>query len=362
MPSPYLQSILSAIQHFDIDQLDFLLNDTYTYQDTTKDVFLAAFKKVFAQFNNDGDTALNYTAGACGSKSCGNCGKRGYRFVGNHSNSYINLIFEELEGDVKDIFECYSFNSLTEEDTLTYRISLDIRHDDNVEYVKTPHYWRLRNAAQAAYEEMVTTPPMAVNMDDIEYWLAKHKITYQDIGGYDIFKPKMNWSDFLEFYDDLTKLSAFITTHRKEIVESTAAINLLDGEEMLLDWLIKYEHLENEIPFSLKYGKYALEANSTSSGNVIISDVGINKLRMFLDFYDKQSNAMLEKYSIYTGAERMEVLNSLDGPEYKFIYSIRFHLDKRQEAREMGVEIGLYLDHDTENANENSPPPPEDLK
>ncbi|MBN2894048.1 MAG: hypothetical protein JXL97_19415, partial [Bacteroidales bacterium] len=95
MTSPnYLKSILHSFTQMKIHQLRYLLKDEYTYQETTKEIFLNEVESIFEAYRNSGDTELLLYPGVCNSKTCGNCGKMGYRFVGNFSKNHMDLIFE----------------------------------------------------------------------------------------------------------------------------------------------------------------------------------------------------------------------------------------------------------------------------
>src|SRR5690554_3883593 len=108
--SGYIQTILKAFTTMDIDTLHLHLKD-YSYQDTTKAVFLRELENVFVNFKQAGDTELFIYEGHCIGKSCSNCGKKGYRFVGNHSKGYLDMIFETEGDDILDIYSCAIFKS-----------------------------------------------------------------------------------------------------------------------------------------------------------------------------------------------------------------------------------------------------------
>ena len=69
-----------------------------------KPVFLQKIDTVFAEFKDSGDTILNSYQGMCVSGDCNNRLCSGFKFVGNVSNKYINLIFKQKNGSVYDIF------------------------------------------------------------------------------------------------------------------------------------------------------------------------------------------------------------------------------------------------------------------
>jgi hypothetical protein len=112
----HFDAVLYFIQSLDIEMVDLLLDDTLTYQDMNKDIFVNKLDDLFIEFIEGGDTflkttiQLDTTNGFCGSAVC--CFKcMGFSFVGNKSGNFIDLIFEIEEGKVIDIFECTYFKT-----------------------------------------------------------------------------------------------------------------------------------------------------------------------------------------------------------------------------------------------------------
>src|SRR5680860_1481225 len=166
----YLQSILHYFTIMDIDRLRYFLKDEYTYEETTKEIFLNEIESIFEAHRNSGDTELLLYPGVCAGKTCENCGKKGFRYVGNKSKNYMDLIFEIEEDDIKDIFSCGEFKSNAEISGLKTRASIYIHLDDRVSFKKTPEYWTKVYAAQDAYNELITTPPRTLDFDEFKYW------------------------------------------------------------------------------------------------------------------------------------------------------------------------------------------------
>ena len=109
--SSYIQSIFSFFKALDIVNLRLHLKDQYTYQETTKDIFLDKVESLFLELKNCGDTALSVYEGSCSDKRCNNCSKNGFRFVGNISGNYFDLIFVVEGDDITNIFNCEEFET-----------------------------------------------------------------------------------------------------------------------------------------------------------------------------------------------------------------------------------------------------------
>ncbi len=346
MPSTYIETILNCFTTLDIEKLRFYLKEEYSYQDTTKEVFLNEIGKIFDAHKNSGDTALLIYSGKCAGETCGNCGKGGYRFVGNHSKNYLSLIFIEDGDDIQDIFTCSEFKTDANPGELSGEASMFIHRDDMVDFDKTPEYWAKVNSAETAYNEIVTTPPTTLDFEQMQYWLSKHSFTNAKIGTWDIFEGPMRWTDFSRLYSQLQELSEYMLGNEKELREARRQFRSVKEEE-LIKWLLKYEALHEKAPFDFKYGiaeageKYVLE---NVSNPILFSGEHFCEIFGFLNSYYKHHWELIEKYSIYTEEEVSEIYNdekyhgSIDD-----INSLRFHLEKRKEAKELGIELPLFL-------------------
>lgn len=103
-----VEAILYFLQRLDIDMVSSVLEDTRTYQDFAKPLFIKKLDNALDKFIEAGDTYLNRYKGSCDSKSCNyNC--KGYSFIGNNSGNYFDLIIEVKDELVNDIYECLSF-------------------------------------------------------------------------------------------------------------------------------------------------------------------------------------------------------------------------------------------------------------
>lgn len=126
----YIQSILNFFTSMDINSLRYFLKDEYTYEDTTKEIFLDKIESIFEAHRDCGDTELLLYKGACASTTCENCGMSGYRFVGNHSKNYMDLLFEIDGNDIRDIFECVQFKTDVNIENLGMKADIDVDLDE----------------------------------------------------------------------------------------------------------------------------------------------------------------------------------------------------------------------------------------
>lgn len=104
-------AVLYFTQRFDIDMLKLILEDYFTYQDYDKKTFLKKLSYVFDIFQDEGNTYLNVYEGKCNSSICSNFNCKGFSFVGNKTNHYMDLIIEIKDGKVCDIYECHDFSN-----------------------------------------------------------------------------------------------------------------------------------------------------------------------------------------------------------------------------------------------------------
>lgn len=344
--STYFQSILTAFSQMDIEKLHLLLNDDYSYQDTTKEIFLEKIKEIFDTHRNSGDTELRYYKGKCNSNECENCGTGGYRFVGNSSKNYLDLLFVQQGDDVKDIFNCGNFKSDEETGDLNNSDYISINRDDEVTFEKTPSYWLNLNDALKAYNQIITAPQQTFTLDEISYWLKRNWYTAEKIGPHDIFTGSMRWTPFVNLYAALKELSNFIEVYQHQIVEAAGEIKNLNDEPAIIEWLLKYEDMYHNIPYELKYGDWGWVASDWGKLTIfeIVTAPTVKALVDFLSYCNDKHTAMITKYSIYTPEEDSEIFNS---PEYQkgdnFLYSLHHHLTKREEARELGMDIPLFI-------------------
>ena len=340
------ETILSYFTSIDIAKLRLYLKDDYTYQDTSKELFLNEIEAIFDAHKNSGDTELLIYKGACGSQICENCGKKGFRFVGNHSRNYTDLLFVTEGDDINDIYSCEQFKTDAETDDLGTRAYIYINHDDRVSFIKTPEYWSKVQAAKVAYSEIITTPPTHLDFEELNLWVTKHADLNAKIGNYELFSPSMRWTPFSFLYSDLMKIVSYDSKYLNDFIEANYLTSQIENEQNLIDWMLKYEVIYEEAPLYLTYQSVKEDGSyKWNNGNPILfcGDIFLETFS-FLESYQTNYHELMQKYSTYTNAEESEYRSKQSFEKKRFdIFSLRFHLDRRKALEKSGVNISLYL-------------------
>jgi hypothetical protein len=232
------EQILNAFVAMNISSLEILLDDSKTYQDATKEVFLEKLVALFLAHKKIGDDYFIVYQGKCGADCslCPNSGKSGYRFVGNHSNNYFDFIFELVGQNISDIYDCSRFETTETIENLESKANLDFDDDEKAYFVKTPEYLIKVNAAQEAFSEISTSPPQLLDFEQLSYWVDKYDSLYESTGGYDVFQSRFKWSPFASLYSDLKEIKDYLDTHFQQIQVSYTQFSHLETEQ---DYLIK---------------------------------------------------------------------------------------------------------------------------
>ncbi len=118
------ETVLYFFQRMDIDMLYLLLDNSKTYQDFKKKDFLNKLDLAFDNLLQEGNTYLNAYKGICNSETC-NFKCKGYSFVGNVTNDYMDFIFDIRDNHVFDIYECSKYICESPPFQLKRKISID---------------------------------------------------------------------------------------------------------------------------------------------------------------------------------------------------------------------------------------------
>ncbi len=345
----YIQTILSCFTSMDIAKLRLHLKDEYSYQEVTKAIFLNEVENVFESFKKDGNTELIIYPGKCVGEHCSNCGLKGYRFVGNETDDYLDLLFDTEGEDIKDIFDCSFFKTDVEQDHLGSQFSIYFNLDDRITFERTPDYWTKVYAASSAYNEIISRPPRRINFEELSYWVEKHGVTDELIGSYDIFNSRMSWTGFSKLYDDLKKLQYYISRYIHDIRQANSLKNLLKTDQELIAWIFAnealYEATHIVMPDSFeKQGDcfiFNMQNQFMLWGEEFDSTYG------FVNFYRDNHEKLFYKYTTYLWDEVEELCEKVGwGKDSDDLFSLRFHLENRKVKEESGIHIPLYINEE----------------
>lgn len=342
----YPEIIFDCFASMDIDRLQFHLKEEYSYQDTTKEIFLNEVERIFEEHKKAGDTELLIYEGKCAGVGCDHCKRGGFRFIGNHSRNYFDLIFIMYSDDIKDIFDCLGFKTTEYHEELKNSASIDINIDDQITFNKTPEYWANVNAATTAYEELMATRPRMLTYDDMCYWLDRHAFTIKNIANGDFISSRMRWGDFTNLYEKLSDFRDYLSVYENTFSRANDAYQLIAEEKDLINWMLEYETMFSKAPFYFRFGILKDGEGYTSEyiDSIIFIGAPFTEGFSFIASYHKHHLSVLNKYGIYTAYEISDVIGHA---EYDYaknpMYSLKFHLERRVEAAELGIEIPFEL-------------------
>jgi hypothetical protein len=339
MPRHLLDIVVKAISQMDVPALRSLLSEAYTYQNATKEVFITKISEQFDRFRAAGDTLLIPSAGKCSSENCDNCGRLGFRFIGNKSRNYLSFIFEKQNEDLTDIFSCRDFRTEKDE-VLAKEYDLLVLIDEEAGFKKDMGFHILLSDALEAMEVINQLPNLELSFDFLKSWILQYENSFSKMDKRTPFFFNLRWSTFLVTYRDCAKIYHYF--EKSLGLLKTAAAELPDeqDEEAVIKWILSWSQLFNELYEIEDIQLFDLLNNDEKRSFRLVGEpFGFyNKLyNQFTAYNDR----MLDKYSIYTH-EEMNYHMEQDEEFLENMNNLAFHLEQRSKAREIGVEYRLY--------------------
>lgn len=243
------ETILESFSKMDMDMLGLILDDSRTYQDAKKEIFLMKLNDVFNKFKNANDNLLLAHSGKCFSDDC-NKDCKGFSFIGNNSKNHVDFIFEENEIDFKDIYHCSNFKIDTPGVHLSDEISLIVSSDEKANFIPSIEYLARVQKCERAYSELIKNEITYISKNDYHYWLEK----YHDL--YKTFElPPLLYNAFDKFYTlywQIEEISSYLkfNSEASKAIQEYNFLNI-ENEGLLLAWLIKYESLGTDLTLLL---------------------------------------------------------------------------------------------------------------
>jgi hypothetical protein len=341
------EHIIKAFAEMNSAALGILLDDAKTYQEATKEVFLEKLEELYLAHKNIGDDYLISYSGKCGAEysHCENCGKTGYRFVGNHSNNYFDFIFELTGQNISDIYDCSRFETTETIENLESKASLDFDEDERASFVKTPVYLSKVSTAREAFSEISTTPPQLLDFEQLSYWVDKYAILSEKIGEFDIFEPIMKWTPFVRLYSDLKEIKIYLDLNFKSIQNANTHYKTLKTEQNYIDWIVNYYAVFDSAPADLKYSltleKSVVSCKIDNQTTLFFQGPEFLEAYHFSKNYNTKNEELLKKYCVYNDEEYWEKYNHNSFKDD--LSNLDYHLKQREALAKIGIEIPFNI-------------------
>jgi len=238
-------NIIRSIEQMDAELFEMLLNIGKTYQYVRKSIFVNKFDSVFKELVDEGDTVLNSYPGMCKSKDCGNRFCSGYRFVGNVSKKYFELIFIEKRNEVDDIFHCSSLELDNGEENTGERIDIEFPTEEQEYFILNTDFQEKKKVYIVAMEELNQYNDTAMPFDVLSTWVNRYSGFFDSLSNVSILLN--TFDSFKSIYIRLR----FLAYSYKRNLEAKLAYEqylLLDieNEKSILRWLVDHEKLGAE--------------------------------------------------------------------------------------------------------------------
>ena len=313
-----------------LNMLEVLLDDNRTYQGASKEVFLKKISDAFHEFKSDGDTFLEAFNGVCTSNLCTNKGCKGYSFLGNMTNNHIDLIFEEEDEEIIEIYHC---NSLSTDNVNINReklISIDIMDDERVGYKPSVEFLILVQKCKKAFDELMAYKNEIIDKKVYFEWLEK----YQDIFASRLFfsYSVYDYNKFKSLYYGIDELKEFLQSDNSA-KDAIIEFDELDktNEIQFLKWLTKYEETSNKLILFLYDDIDFKEPEKTTFFQVKelkISTSDFKNIAHFKFIFDEPYFNFLDKFNTIS-KEELARLISQQAVLPDNINSLAYHLEKR---------------------------------
>ena len=334
IPQNQLEAFLYYMGKMDTGMLYEILEDSRTYQDTTKELFMERLTEALEKFKEWGkDTVLEAIPGVCSNKKC-NIGCCGYAFEGNCSGLHLDLIIEKSNGQILDIFDCSEFKTDTKELDPDKSLSIEIYPDEEVGFQPTEEYLLTLSQCNTACDELLKNKKTVLNVEAAVQWLEKYK---ELSNSFDIFYMPGRYKKFDRLYHRIKNLYELVE-YKEEAEEALKfydkTVKNRETENRIVHWLVKYERLGNEVLESFITDYFKNEEQTAAGFSPLHKDYSLQidvqdfvSQLAFKKLFDRYYPEKLKKYYNLTDDERARLLEEDDG--WIKIDSLRYHLERK---------------------------------
>ncbi|MCH6198557.1 hypothetical protein MMU07_03125 [Aquiflexum sp. LQ15W] len=360
----HLDQVLDCFVRMDVERLELLLSDQFTYSDVSKEKFLEAVDIFFQDYRNEDPPTFQFQIfpGACCNKSCDlHLGTTAYRFIGA-SDIYtdIRFILEEKVGEesvVKDIYNCNQLITNEISPEVQMQRILWVFEDDKITTQLPPNYaLQLSQALSAESSWKMKTKDFPIQIADVRSWLAVHENLFHDLGGHPpSYEIIWKWDRFLVLYSNLKKFVQFLDDLDPHLQKFSDLKGRGLPESELLRWIVELEKLL-EKKYSKVYGWFYELKNLGFAWHITIyistrfqtEDQLITDLQAFLSWFEKERKKLFDHYFSMTSGEVDQFMDQAKHPYeiYRVITLVSYHLAIRERFKKQGVYIPFNLGKD----------------
>ena len=320
--------ILKYFCEMNVDMLELVLDDSKTYQNVSKDLFLKNLDKLFTRFKERKDTSLVTFPGICSADIC-NKGCTGFGFVGNHSKCHTAFIFDGDQMQVNDIYICNSFESERKDLLMNDFMAFEFADDEAADFKPTIDYLLQLKQCEKACDEVIKDQTTYLYTDDYLQWVNEYRPLYQSLP--DVFTGH-NYKNFDQFNRLFSVMNNLVLIYGKEFKAKKMldAYELIDhkSEAELIQWLLHYElfceKLMSEVCCNMFTGIADREGfiELTQLPSVKVEIAAINNAIVAANLYQKLYWPVLEKHAAFPLDKDL----SWNSEAFEKRYSLKYHL------------------------------------
>jgi hypothetical protein len=240
-------SLVKAISEMKIDSLCLVLDDSLTYQQATKDVFLNKINDVFKHFKKTDDSLL-VSEGNCNSKECPNYNNCGALFYSYKTGDNFNLIFEvDDDENVQDICCCQDFKSNMGVSKIKKGKELQIKffEDELADFSPDSEYNYINITSLQALADFDSFKADSSSENEILDWLKKYSELNNALSFFDL--RYINEHSFFHLYKTLFNYMDFLKTKEGCAKVIQICSSLLEEKKASKIW-----HTTNNLRFELR--------------------------------------------------------------------------------------------------------------
>lgn len=270
------EAFLNYLQHMDVDMMDLILDDSYTYFGASKKVFIAKLSFIFNRYISAGGSS--YLEIKQHKKH-----KNWYSLLMPLFNKSYRFIIEESDGEIKNINSSKKSRSRNAIEGLTL-LDLVFGDDEKADFIASTDYKMSVYNCNSAYAELISEEIKILTSKDVSDWLFNHSSLYKEVKDKYLF---FRFNDFRILY--LVLENIFDQLQYYNVVKKALASFNSSDSASIQQWLADYDRLYfcKLFPFGYDFTdidelnktmKFICYSNLYVKGQDFISILKFNKL------------------------------------------------------------------------------------